>query len=728
MKNKIDFINLETGNIFNGESPYIFWLDGGYSIGLRYTKHICFVSNKKHHFIKMNNSDVFKLIDINLLPHTQDEIVNNISYKNLDELYCEDKYISVGYKYDKLYIHNIYIVASSQSIGTFIDNFYIDDDKYSIGIDVYGENEELRINLSNFGLEISDSIQKAIYTNNIHEDNTDHILLNRKFKELLSNYWDVIANKGSYKSLINSLKWFEWGDGLRIRELWKSVKDGKLYDKELNSILDSKYKDQLYNFTKTTYIALYYSLQNIMKDNNGTIVYDEEKNPMLSNIVERWSWEDLSLKLSLLGSFYEYYFMPIHLDLIHSTIESIVYTNTFKVSSGGVVGRFDYIYNNDAVWCNINKDSIFKLTNTAIQVDRETSLYNSYSGTYEDTYKLGVRPVAYAVTDDEELKIIHSQHFNGVGVMVPITLYIPLRDGDVIKRINMTLMPDGKNNWVTKTFNMITNKKEFEFNLLCTEMREYEIRLEFLTIDSKVYVKKLNFKTVDTTNMNLDIYKIISWDGEAKFNNHRYSYMFSRYKNDQKYYDQVFKLNKNSNGPKLSNVLIIKDLVAHDRDPWIMNNYYTSIKDLSLIKVSNKTIYTVCVSKYYDFKPTEDELKPYEGKIYRNDYGFFPRLHKLESFGGDRLEDYTIEDDVLYIVPEFKFGKEVVGCEWEFINVTESINKKISYTIPGSIQTPMVLFNGNTKMLPGYYNIIFRFSFVDGQTHELILNSAFLKK
>ena len=43
-------------------------------------------------------------------------------------------------------------------------------------------------------------------------------LLEKKFKELLVNYWDVIANKGSYKSLINSIKWFEYGDILKLRD------------------------------------------------------------------------------------------------------------------------------------------------------------------------------------------------------------------------------------------------------------------------------------------------------------------------------------------------------------------------------------------------------------------------------------------------------------------------------------------------------------------------------
>ena len=69
-----------------------------------------------------------------------------------------------------------------------------------VAIDAYGEDESLYINLSNNGLEIPYTIQKAIYESNVHEDNPDIILVNRKSKALLSNYWDILANKGSYKS------------------------------------------------------------------------------------------------------------------------------------------------------------------------------------------------------------------------------------------------------------------------------------------------------------------------------------------------------------------------------------------------------------------------------------------------------------------------------------------------------------------------------------------------
>ena len=160
--------------------------------------------------------------------------------------------------------------------------------KIKIGADFYGEYEQVYINLSNFGVEIPDYVQKAIYDSNVHEDYKDNILLNRKMKELLSNYWDLLANKGSYKSLFNTLSWFEWGDILRLREIWKRQSVGKtIYDdRELMSLLENKYDDSLGNFVKTAYFSLY---ANFYKSSDS---YDNEDNPVLEYVALKWGKED----------------------------------------------------------------------------------------------------------------------------------------------------------------------------------------------------------------------------------------------------------------------------------------------------------------------------------------------------------------------------------------------------------------------------------------------------
>ena len=63
-------------------------------------------------------------------------------------------------------------------------------------------------------------------------------------------------------------------------------------------------------------MGLYAALEK-MKLNNKKPVYDSELNPELEFISAKWSFNDLSLKMSMLGKFYEMFFMTIHLDLIH---------------------------------------------------------------------------------------------------------------------------------------------------------------------------------------------------------------------------------------------------------------------------------------------------------------------------------------------------------------------------------------------------------------------------
>lgn len=730
----ISFVDIETGNVFDGSAPYIFWFNNGSSTNLIYTKHICFISDKSHHIIKIDSDSIFNIINPITLNETFDEDINSFKYKNLTDISC-NMCISKGYKYNNVYLHNIYFTATSESIGEYLDYFYIDEYSYKLGIDVYEDNENIRINLSNFGIDMTDSVQKAIYDNNIHEDSIDNILLNRKFKELLSNYWDIIANKGSYKSLINSLNWFEYGELIKIKEIWKTNSGDReiLRISELNSLMSKKYENYIYNYSKTTYIALYMALQEIISDKNG-IKYDDEKNPELKNISLQWSINDMAMKMSMLGSFYEYYFMPIHLDLIHSTIESVIFTNTIKILKGVSMGREDVCGDFDSVICNVNEKSIFKITNTSIQVDLDTVLRNN--NIEYNTYIVGVRPTIFAIDNDNDLKLFHTQNYTGVGVMVPISLNIPLQKDDVIKNIVMSFIPDGKDEWITKSFNLVSDHSLLEFNMLCTEERLYEIRITVNTIGCKSYSKVIKFNTIDVTNIGLDVFKISCFDEFQKeyeidefdniFNNisneNTIEYMFNRFKSDTKYYSQILKTSEKGPGPKLNNILIIKDTIPHDQDKWIKKNYHTVIKNKHILDTNDNTIYTICVSKKYYFKPQAKSLDGYN--IYRNDYGFFPNLHKLDKFGGERLEDYTVTDEILCIAPQFKYGKLITGSEWEFVNYTTGK----SFTLPGSIRTPMVLMDGKNGLDSGYYNIIFRYCFVDGKTHEIKLNSAFLKK
>lgn len=712
----LKFIDLSNGHTYDGNPPYVFWFDGEQSTSLIYTKSIGVYCDKSSVKINIEDNDIFKLIDSKSLLNDPND------FKKSQKI----SLILNGESIDGGYFYIIYFSATSDEIGEVRCKFYIDDFEYIIGADFYNENESLYINLSNFGIEIPDSIQKAFYDSNIEEDKKDNILLNRKFKELLSNYWDVIACKGSYKSLINSFKWFEWGNVARIREIWKQNSTGIYSDRELRTVLDDLYNETLLNFSKTTYLSLYTSLQNIIKG-----VYDTEMNPKLEFISKKWTHEQLALKMSLLGSFYETFFMPIHLDILHSTIEDIVFTNTIKIHKGSIIDRIDNIYNFEYIEDDIEK--VYTIGNVSAQVGPGTIFGVQWNGEekYEDIYTIGVeKEYVDSVIDEFGIKTFGSQLYTGPGVIIPIHLSIPMNNHDSIKHSIISINIDG-GEWVTKEFYTNLNK-DIDFNLLCKIEGTYEIRMSFVSKSSKTYSKKLKFDVIDIDNMAINIYKVLhkpiitQEDIEGEYVN---NFIMSKQpydQNRQNSYIQYLPISKTGGSLKKNHVLVFKG--DYTDDEWIKKNYFIFTKNATYKSIASTTkdmdqLYTICVSKKFNFDP-KSWLDLYRNNdLYRSDYCYFPQFHKMYPLGGEKLLDYTIGDGVcLFVKPEFKFGHLIDEYEWIFENASTFKQIKLP-----SIQEPYIA-DKDEELEKGFYNIIFRYKLVNGKEHELKLNSAFLKK
>lgn len=543
----IRFIDLTTGKVFNGDvvykdngsldvnSSYIHWFDDAQSVGMTYVQKICIISDKRrldvHIDIKKDeelnigssnsNNVIFKLLDVNKISPSNTTYMNGIPYQDIKKLYTTD-FVSYGGAYtSNYYVHMIYFVAESPAAieaketfnitefkeivtrTTIIDPYTseerevenstfepLDTYDFIIGADFYDAREEMKIGVANFGLELPESVQKAIYTSNVHEDAIDNILLNRKYKELLMNSIDILGNKGSYASMSNALNWFEYPDILKIKEFWKHDEYGRtIYsDQEFTQQLTRAARESLVNYTKSTYMGIYCALQQIVK-NGDQLVYERERYPMtswkrnvsqqilnasldkslanngdgsgkvrqnlqigigesyinpftkpladknnkiildkdgyiivanvedhvdlsedkkvmpeganfkllesmykkmerfigepvpeLEMVVLHWSKLDMSIKMALLGNFFETYFMPVHLDLIHSTIEDVVYTNAMKIISSGQIGRTDDIIHNAQIKCNIKDGQVFMLGDVKVQANSNTPYVREYLG------------------------------------------------------------------------------------------------------------------------------------------------------------------------------------------------------------------------------------------------------------------------------------------------------------------------------------------------------------
>lgn len=776
----IRFVDIETGNIFNGEYPYKFYFDNEQGINLIYTKPICFISHQNVVSVTLPQNNTFRLLNLTSWQKSNYENVNihEFEYVDINDLYLNrDSMDLVGVPYLGFYVYMFYIAASSKEVGEYVEKFYLTENnvttEYKIAADFYGENEFHYINLSNNGIDIPDSIQKALYPVNIHEDKKDNIILNRKWKELLSNYWDIIANKGSYKSLYNSLNWFEYGDLLKLYEIWKykDLEKTVYEERDLNEILGDKYFESLNGFAKTTYIAISSALEKMVKDENGSVQYDEEKNPKLEYIIHNMSVQDLSLKLSMLGNFYKTYFMPIHLQCIRSTIEDVVYSNTTKLINSSFVNRQDFVYNINDISCNIKDGDIFRLGPVSARVGKETLFGNNYNNwtKYDHVDIVGVQlnnptiefydveetgeelindsstavPNYIHQNTQSQLKTYFAQRFEAVGSIINFEIEIPLDEDDFIKRSILASKGDKTQQWIVIEDRKIIKDSNIKFNLLCTKEQEYDIRLEFHSAGGKVYTKRVKFNVIDTNNTSIKIYKVqnilIPSLDASEINEYSFGRLLNNNYNDitkknnmlYKQYIPAKNINPNTNahwgykGICLNHFLIIKHTRPLDKDLYISNNYFTQIR-----KITNNLIYTICLSKQFGFIPDYKKLKSYN--IYRDEYVFYPDFHELVEFGenneGENISNYTITDqDALCIIPELSYGKLIKEAQWEFVNVSDP--NKISIIPKTDIKEPFIAAGEESFLKPGYYNIIFRYRLSgENQINTIELNSAFLKK
>lgn len=93
-------------------------------------------------------------------------------------------------------------------------------------IDLYGESEgedeRLTTMLNNIGLDILPTDVKIFKDSDVNEELVDWILINRKRKELLLEHANIFPYMGSYKAIINILKYFGYSN-VRLKEYWQNV-------------------------------------------------------------------------------------------------------------------------------------------------------------------------------------------------------------------------------------------------------------------------------------------------------------------------------------------------------------------------------------------------------------------------------------------------------------------------------------------------------------------------
>lgn len=517
----IKFIDIEKGIAYDGSTPYVHYIDNGLSTNVYYTKTFVLISdNATDKTISVKSDSIYKLIQ------ADDEHGYNVK---LDDLLVTSTTTSYQTTYKGYYIYKFIVAVCSDIEGELHDTITISDSTETIEMniagDFYGEDESALINLQNKGIEIPKQIQRAFYESDVHDVAQDNILLNRKYKELLIEYWNIIANKGSYNSLINSKNFFEYGELLRIEEYYKSI-DNEGLRRLFARNLELELFDDIYTTvdisSKTTYIGLFCAINEMLKDdgliqyndNYGTDITLDKSFPLNEPVPElvkaslKHTNDDMALKMVLVGNYFSTFFMPMHLDLIHSTIESLVYSTTLKIQRGITLERSDYFNNIEDFDCSLRTETEYYLRNVSTQtgrgtiandyIDESTKLVNGFTKYVDkDSYgrvkifgadliapdMQGTRPT------NDELRNFFMRTYTGVGVLVPVKCTLPTVN--VIRRMIILIhrSTDGGRTYEfydkmdsSNTVTMTSN--ELNFNLLFTEYGMYHITLQFTQISS----------------------------------------------------------------------------------------------------------------------------------------------------------------------------------------------------------------------------------------------------
>ena len=519
----IKFIDVDNHLTYSGEEPYIFYISDACSTGKWYSRTIVFLSDAASVHVSLPEDSKFHIVRP---PRRQNDYtkVYGHTYGDLKRLMtqeCTNRGQSMNVRINndagttQVYAHEIHIAFMGDTEGEVRDTLTIDDGSettptFTVGADVYQDDERLADDLSVMGFEMPNQFQRAMYTTNVRDESTDQLLVNRKWKELLIDYWQILANKGNYNSLINSIKFFEYGDLLKIYEYWKQTdqfNQESIISRDIEQVLDPLFHKYLDVMSKTTYISLQMALNDLNVTDDGVVYQQQplaeqyldgsnkflpEPIPEIQDIALMWSVDDLMMKMTLLANFFSTYFMPIHLDLLQSTVEKIVMTNCIKIMKSARRRREDFYESLKPLSCNLSNEKDYWLGNVSAYNYPDTVLRDSGVPVYwGDRQWVGIDPEKQydTVFTLDDVKRYLNQYFSGVGVIVPVHVKFEMMD-QFFKTARIVIYKQRTGDQYDLTCNYLSEipivrgsvpngpENELKFNLLFEHTGKYCIMLQ----------------------------------------------------------------------------------------------------------------------------------------------------------------------------------------------------------------------------------------------------------
>ena len=282
-------------------------------------------------------------------------------------------------------------------------------------IEVYGEtvgeDERLGVLLANLGANFSTADQFIFKEHDINEVSPDWILINRKRKELLLELSNIKPFVGTYKALVNAIKFFGYNN-LVLKEYWMVIDDrspmfGKLKAFEVPSSNKGAYVSNKINgvrlpsstYKKTSRFGLFYKLNTP----NGN--FDKWDIPEVDEVFD-FTADEVLIKLYGLKGKLQREYLPLNAKIIDIIGEADYFTNyntniwnnqnPVATFTGGVEPKIE-IHNQEAFIEDLSlvsdlytgKDQNFANLSSAdmatLYADTE-SFYNEYYNITRNTY------------------------------------------------------------------------------------------------------------------------------------------------------------------------------------------------------------------------------------------------------------------------------------------------------------------------------------------------------
>lgn len=330
------------------------------------------------------------------------DVEGNILSKDVEDFYIESLVSSNDIPYK---IIPFYVLGNVEEEGCWLTNILIQiNDSYcpiTVGGTFIDEQESLIINGKNMGIDLPKDICRALYNSSFWNESPNMSLWNQKIKEYLLNYMKLKGERGNFQSAIQALKWFGYGDKLKLSSLIQN--DNKIVNQYISDNFDLEFDiiNEFRFFRCSTLMSI--SLPGIIENKNETNEFDfnadfwGEGKPKLIDMFKEnadpkhydegdidfirpyydWTFNEIGLKLCALKYYYKKYFLPIHLSIERASITNQVFANDIKMLSLArtfINEEPIYIHNYDIDIKFPNSNTIFyeDVTNKTIIVDIES--------------------------------------------------------------------------------------------------------------------------------------------------------------------------------------------------------------------------------------------------------------------------------------------------------------------------------------------------------------------